>query len=82
MAHLLKLRNKREVVGNLIAARLSERGVGYFSFGEYFESKPLIEVVAPEFAVLDHIWVNEVAYRVLETKGAILREVLASPLKL
>ncbi len=75
---VLKLRGKGEVVGNLVAAQLSQRGIGFFSFGEYFESRPLLEIVEPEVVVRDHVWIDGAAYRTLEAGGALLRETLAA----
>ena len=59
-----------------MAARLSERGIGFFSFGEYFESKPLLEIVEPEVVVLDHVWIDGVAYRTLSVGGVRCSEKL------
>ncbi|RLF01760.1 MAG: hypothetical protein DRK00_10910, partial [Thermoprotei archaeon] len=69
---------KREVVGNLVAAQLSRRGVGFFSFGEYFESRPLLEILKPEVVVKDHTWIDGVAYRALRIDDSLLRETLAA----
>ena len=61
----LSLEGKGEVVGNLISGRLKGSGVEFFSFGEYFEAKPLIEMTDPKVSVRHQTWVDGASCRAI-----------------
>lgn len=73
---VLLVEDKGEVAGNLVAAILSGAGVSFFSFGEYFEAKPLIKLVKPAAKVEELLWADGVAYSVLDIKGKKVKETL------
>jgi tetratricopeptide (TPR) repeat protein len=75
----LTLSDKGEVSGNLVSGVLSGRGVSSFSIGEYFEAKPLVEIVHPNrFAVKTSAWVDGVAYRTLDVNSSELIDALGA----
>ena len=74
----LILSGKREVVGNLMAAQLGDVGVDFFSFGEYFEARPLITLAERgRVEVREHAWVNGATRRILGLGGVEFEECLA-----
>jgi len=75
---ILVLEGKGEVVGNLMAGKLTETGVGFFSFGEYFEANPLIEIIDPKVRLRRQRWVDGVSYGVIAADGLDLTERLAA----
>lgn len=76
---ILTLSDKGEVSGNLVAGVLGGRGVSSFSIGEYFEAKPLVEIVHPNrFEVKTSTWVDGVAYRSLDVDSSELIDTLAA----
>lgn len=72
------IKGKGEVVGNLMAASLSGGNVEFFSFGEYFEAKPLIEIVEPVVSVRQQIWSDGIAYNLLTAGEVELEAKLAA----
>lgn len=74
----LVLEGKGEVVGNLVAGRLTGGGVGFFYFGEYFEAQPLIEIADPEVSPKRQWWVDGVSYGVILAESLELKEKLAA----
>ena len=74
----LIIEGKGEVVGNLIAAKLTGGGVDFFSCGEYFEAKPLIRIEDPEVSVKQQIWADGVSYRRIMAAGVELEDRLAA----
>ncbi|MEM2029008.1 MAG: hypothetical protein QXS05_06485, partial [Candidatus Bathyarchaeia archaeon] len=59
------LRWKGEIVGNLMAAKLSGGNIEFFSFGEYFEARPLLEIVEPHLSSRHQLWSDGVVYSLL-----------------
>ncbi|MCS7146131.1 MAG: trehalase family glycosidase, partial [Aigarchaeota archaeon] len=72
----LRIDGKREVAGNLAAAKLSGAGVEFFTFGEYFEAEPLIIISDPRTTVLRQEWADGVSYRALSVGGARMEDKL------
>ncbi len=60
---------KREVVGNLVAASLSGGSVKSFSFGEFFEAESLVEIIEPTVSVRQQVWRDGTAYNLLMAEG-------------
>ncbi|RLE88722.1 MAG: hypothetical protein DRJ49_04640, partial [Thermoprotei archaeon] len=72
---ILVLKDKREVVGNLVAAQLGDIGISFFSFGEYFEAKPLLMLTKPtEVEIKGHYWIDGVTRRILTIEGVKFEE--------
>jgi len=59
------LKWKGEVVGNLMAAKLSGGNIEFFSFGEYFEASPLLEIVEPHLSSEHQLWSDGISYNLL-----------------
>jgi len=74
----LVLENKVEVVGNLVSARLTGSGVESFSFGEYFEANPLIEITDPQVSVRQQTWADGVSQRAIRAGTVQLADKLAA----
>lgn len=72
----LHIEDKGEVVGNLIAAKLKGRGVEFFTYGEYFEAEPLLQISDPNITVIKQWWNNGVSYRTISINGANVEEKL------
>ena len=72
----LYVEGKGEVVGNLIAAKLAEKGVGFFTYGEYFEAEPFLIISDQEIKVQKNVWIDGVANRTILVEGAVLEEKL------
>lgn len=72
----LYVEGKGEVVGNLIAAKLADKGVGFFTYGEYFEAEPFLIISGQEINVQKNEWVDGVAYRTILLEGVVLEEKL------
>jgi len=67
------LEGKGEVVGNLMAAKLSGGNIEFFSFGEYFEANPLLEMVEPHVQLKHQIWSDSVVHSLLTSNDVILK---------
>jgi tetratricopeptide (TPR) repeat protein len=74
----LVLEGKGEVVGNLTAAKLSGGNIEFFSFGEYFEANPLLEVVEPHVQLKHQIWSDGVIHSLLTSNYVTLRVKMAA----
>ena len=72
----LVLEGKTEVVGNLASARLAGSGVESFSFGEYYEADPLINILEPTVSVKQQIWADGASYRLIRAGNVDLEDKL------
>ncbi|RLE86549.1 MAG: hypothetical protein DRJ49_07690 [Thermoprotei archaeon] len=72
---ILILKDKREVVGILLAAQLSDIGISSFSFREYFKVKPFPMLAKlTEVEIKGHYWINGVTRRILAIEGVEFEE--------
>jgi tetratricopeptide (TPR) repeat protein len=67
------LKGKVEVVGNLIAAKLSGGNIEFFSFGEYFEANPLLEMIEPHAHLKNQIWSDGIIHSFLTSNDITLK---------
>lgn len=72
----LVLEGKTEVVGNLASAKLAGSGVESFSFGEYYEADPLINILEPTVSVKQQIWADGASYRLIRAGNVDLEDKL------
>ncbi|MEM1533552.1 MAG: hypothetical protein QXL60_00005, partial [Nitrososphaerota archaeon] len=72
----LYVEGKGEVVGNLIAAKLADKGVGFFTYGEYFEAEPFLIIPDQEIKIIKNVWIDGVAYRTISIEEAVFEEKL------
>ena len=72
----LILEGKAEVVGNLVSARLVGSGVESFSFGEYYEADPLMNIIEPTVSVKQQIWADGASYRLIRVGNVDLEDKL------